>query len=646
MSAEIGHITLIMALLVALLQASLPLYGAARGNPRLMALADRAARGQFVLIALSFAALSWAFVSSDFSLRLVVLNSHTDKPLLYKFTGVWANHEGSMMLWVLILSIYGALISVFGKNLPSGLKARALAIMGIIAVGFLGFVLLTSNPFLRIDPAPMNGQGMNPLLQDPGLAFHPPFLYLGYVGFSVPFAFALAALIEGRIDAVWARWLRPWVLTAWSFLTIGIVMGSVWSYYELGWGGWWVWDPVENVSFMPWLIGTALLHSIMVLGKRHAMAHWTILLAITAFSLSLVGTFAVRSGVLTSVHSFAVDPERGVFILGLLVLASGGGLTLYALRAGSLAPGPAFREVSKEGGLFLNNFLLSVATFIIFLGTFYPLIIEAFTSGKISVGAPFFERTFGPVMIVLIVFMGLGPLVKWREDSWATIKHYLIKSLPFLLLVAVLVWWQGKSVLGGLSLGLAGWLALSTLVALARRVGFGKPGIWTRLKAQPASYWSFVLAHLGLAIAMVGITGMSVWAVQDAKVIRLGESFTTGGYEFTLKDYRVGQRENFDEEVALVQVSRKGQTRANLRTARRFYPVRGMVTSEAGIKVGLFRNLYAGIGEGDRKKGWVVRAYVHPLVNWIWFGGLLMALAGFISIIGTARAGRRKEAGS
>ena len=646
MSTEIGQIALILALLVAVVQAILPMIGAQRHNVRLMAVADRAASLQFILITLSFAALTYAFVTSDFSVRLVALNSHTDKPLLYKFTGVWANHEGSMMLWVLILSIYGALIAHFGKALPSGLKARALAIQGLIGVGFLAFILFTSNPFLRLDPAPLNGQGMNPLLQDPGLAFHPPFLYLGYVGFSVPFSFALAALIEGRIDAVWARWLRPWVLTAWSFLTIGIVMGSVWSYYELGWGGWWVWDPVENVSFMPWLIGTALLHSIMVLGKRHAMAHWTILLAITAFSLSLIGTFVVRSGVLTSVHSFAVDPKRGIFILALLVVATGGGLVLYSLRAGSLTSGPDFAPVSKEGSLLLNNLLLATATFTVFLGTFYPLLIEAFTNGKISVGAPFFDRTFAPVMIVLIGFMGIGPLLKWRKDSWQTAQGFLLKSVPVLLLIAALVWWRGKSVLGGLSLGVAAWLALSTLVAVAKRIGLGRPGVLQRMKAQPAAFWSFALAHLGLAIAMVGITGMSVWAVQEAKVVKIGESFNVGAYEFTLKDVKVGRRENFEELAAQVQVSRNDKAVAHLHTARRFYPVRGMMTSEAGIQVRPLRNLYAGISDGDADKGWVIRAYVHPLVNWIWLGGLLMALAGFVSIFSTARSRNEKNGGA
>jgi cytochrome c-type biogenesis protein CcmF len=633
MIAEIGQIALILALLIAVAQSALPMWGAHSSNNRLMAFGDRAAKMQFALIAVAFAALTVAFINSDFSVKLVAINSHTDKPLLYKISGVWGNHEGSMLLWVLILSIYGALVPKYGKSLPAGLKARALAVQGMISAGFLGFILFTSNPFLRLEQIPLNGQGLNPLLQDPGLAFHPPFLYLGYVGFSMAFSFSVAALIEGRVDAVWARWLRPWVLVAWSFLTIGITMGSVWAYYELGWGGWWMWDPVENVSFLPWLVGTALLHSIMVLGKRHSMANWTILLGITAFSLSLVGTFVVRSGVLTSVHSFAVDPARGVYILALLLLATGGGLTLFALRAHTLRGGPSFTLVSKEGGLLLNNLLLVTATFTVFLGTFYPLLIEAFTNGKISVGEPYFDRTFAPVMIVLVAFMGLGPLVKWREDSWVSLKRHLVKSLILLLVITGLVWWQGKSVLGALSIGFAAYLAFSTLVAFGRKIKFGQGGSLKMLCAQPASTWGFFIAHMGIAICMVGITAMSVWAGDDAKVLKLGESMTVSGYEFTLKSITPGAEQNFQKLVGVVEVQKNGRKIGTLQSARRFYEVRQMITTEAGIQVRPMRNLYVGVGEGDADKGWVVRAYVHPLVNWIWLGALMIALAGFVSIL-------------
>ncbi len=645
MIAEIGQISLILALLIAVAQSIMPMWGAYRSDTRLMAFGDKAAVMQFMLIVLAFAALTWVFIQSDFSVQLVAINSHTDKPLLYKISGVWGNHEGSMLLWVLILSIYGALVPKFGKSLPAGLKARALSVQGMISAGFLGFILFTSNPFLRLDPIPLNGQGLNPLLQDPGLAFHPPFLYLGYVGFSMAFSFSVAALIEGRVDAVWARWLRPWVLVAWSFLTIGITMGSVWAYYELGWGGWWMWDPVENVSFLPWLVGTALLHSIMVLGKRHSMANWTILLGITAFSLSLVGTFVVRSGVLTSVHSFAVDPARGVFILLLLLLATGGGLTMFALRAHTLRGGPSFSLISKEGGLLLNNLLLVTATFTVFLGTFYPLLIEAFTNGKISVGEPYFDRTFAPVMVLLIAFMGVGPLVKWRDDSLKNLRIHVLKSLFLVIVLAGLIWWFGKSLLGALSIGFAAYLAYSTLVAFGRKIKFGQAGSWKMLKAQPAAVWGFLLAHIGIAICMAGITAMSVWANDDAKVMKLGESMSVSGYTFTLKSITPGVDRNYQKMVAAVDVTKNERSIGTLRSARRFYQVRQMITTEAGIQVRPMRNLYVGVGEGDAQKGWVVRAYVHPLVNWIWFGALLIALAGFVSVFDIGRS-RRPEHGN
>src|SRR5471032_2149055 len=407
MIVEVGHFALVLALVVALVQASLPLVGASRGQRAWMALADTTALVQLALVGLAFAALVYAYVTSDFSVLNVVENSHTTKPLLYKVSGVWGNHEGSMLLWVFILAFYGMAVALFGGNLPPALRARALSVQAMIAVGFILFIVLTSNPFLRLDPAPVNGEGLNPLLQDPGLAFHPPFLYLGYVGFSMAFSFAIAALIEGRVDAAWARWVRPWTLAAWCALTCGIAMGSWWAYYVLGWGGWWAWDPVENASFMPWLAGTALLHSAIVVEKRDAMKSWTILLAIIAFSLSLIGTFLVRSGVLTSVHAFAVDPARGAFILGLLIVAIGGSLTLYAIRAPALKAGGLFAPISREGALVLNNLLLATAAATVFLGTLYPLFLDAIGGGKVSVGAPFFAATFVPLMVPLLAAMVL-----------------------------------------------------------------------------------------------------------------------------------------------------------------------------------------------------------------------------------------------
>ena len=639
MIAEIGHIALILALLVALTQAILPMVGASRQDQRLMRLADRTAVAQFIFIALAFLALTLGFINSDFSIKLVALHSHTDKPLLYKISGVWGNHEGSMLLWVLILSIYGACVPFLGKTLPSALKARALAVQGMIGTGFLTFILFTSNPFERLNPVPINGNGLNPLLQDPGLAFHPPFLYLGYVGFSMAFSFSVAALIEGRVDAVWARWLRPWVIVAWSFLTIGITMGSIWAYYELGWGGWWMWDPVENVSFLPWLVGTALLHSILVLGKRHTMANWTILLGIAAFSLSLIGTFVVRSGVLTSVHAFAVDPARGVFILALLGVATGGGLILYALRAHTLRGGPGFEMVSKEGGLVLNNLLLVTATATVFLGTFYPLLLDAFANEKISVGAPYFDASFAPIMLVLIIFMGVGPLVKWRADTFARLRKHILISLVLFAIVAGLVAWLGASVLGGLSIGLAAYLAFGTLVAFGRKIGMGQKdanlqNVLTRLKAQPGPVYGFLLAHLGIAVTLIGVTAMSVWATDTAKVLKLGESLDVGGYTLQLNKMSSGKAANYKFLTSEIDITKKDQKIGTLRSERRLYTVRGMVTTEAGIRVRPSKNIYVGIGDGDPEKGWVVRAYVHPLVNWIWVGCLMMALAGFVSLIG------------
>ncbi|MEL7540886.1 MAG: heme lyase CcmF/NrfE family subunit, partial [Pseudomonadota bacterium] len=474
MLAEIGQIALILALVVSALQGWMGLQGAHQNDRRAMAFADRAAVLQAVLCIGAFALLAHAFMVSDFSVKLVATNSHTSKPLIYKFSGTWGNHEGSMLLWVMVMALFGAAMVWFGKPLPSGLRARAIAIQGLTATGFLAFLIFTSNPFERLSPIPDNGNGLNPLLQDPGLAIHPPFLYLGYVGFSVAFSFAVAALIEGRVDAMWARWVRPWVLLAWSFLTIGIVLGSVWAYYELGWGGWWFWDPVENVSFMPWLAGTALLHSTLVAQARGSFIRWTLLLAITTFSLSLVGTFIVRSGVLTSVHAFAVDPDRGVFILGLLILATGGALALYAMRSGKIAHGASFELESREAGLVLNNILLVVATATVFLGTFYPLVIDAMTGDKITVGPPYFELTFGPIMAVLIVFMAVAPLIKWRSDSWTRIRKTLIimaaAAIPLTLAVIVF----GKTVFGAIGMGLAVWLMMGTLSNYGRKLRIGE----------------------------------------------------------------------------------------------------------------------------------------------------------------------------
>ncbi|MGH6884986.1 MAG: heme lyase CcmF/NrfE family subunit, partial [Geminicoccales bacterium] len=500
MIAELGHFALTLALIVALLQASLPLWGAARGDERLMALARPAALAQLLLIAIAFGALTHAYVVSDFSLLNVYQNSHTAKPLLYKITGVWGNHEGSMLLWVLILALFGAAVAAFGNNLPDTLRARVLAIQAWIASGFLAFSLFTSNPFVRVFPTPANGQDLNPLLQDPGLAFHPPMLYLGYVGFSMAFSFAVAALIEGKVDAAWARWVRPWTLAAWCALTGGIALGSWWAYYELGWGGWWFWDPVENVSFMPWLMGTALLHSALIVEKRDALKVWTILLAILTFSLSLIGTFIVRSGLLTSVHAFATDPERGVFILLLLGLAIGGSLTLFAFRAPLLKPGGLFAPVSRESALLLNNLLLAAAAATVFLGTLYPLLIEALGGSKLSVGTPFYNATFVPIMVPLAIVMGIGPLLPWKRAELASVLPRLWLALAAAVVVtltaAAVV--EGGPLLAPLGLGLAAWLFVATLTDWAERVRLFRVPLalaWQRARGLPRSSYGMTLAH-------------------------------------------------------------------------------------------------------------------------------------------------------
>jgi len=626
--AEAGHIALILAFVVALLQGTIPLIGAQMNHGRAMALAERAALAQASLLLVSFALLTTVFLRSDFSVLLAAQHSHTMKPLLYKISGVWANHEGSMLLWVVILGVYGAMVPLFGKSLPLSLKARALAVQGLLGAGFIGFVLFTSNPFERLDPIPLDGMGLNPLLQDPGLAIHPPLLYIGYVGFSLAFSFAVAALIEGRVDAVWARWLRPWVLLAWSFLTLGITIGSVWAYYELGWGGWWMWDPVENVSFMPWLAGTALLHSILSLQQRHSLANWTVLLAISTFSLSMIGTFVVRSGVLVSVHAFAVDPARGVVILALLLFYTGAALALYAVRANTLQRRAQLNLVSREGGLVVNNLVLVIATATVFLGTFYPLFVEATTGEKISVGPPYFDAVFAPMMIALIAVMAIAPMLKWREDSLARYRSVLIKVAAFSAVVAVLTYFLGKSVLGALSFGFAAWLTAGTIASVHRRTGF----TWSRLRAQPAGTWGFVLAHLSVAIFTVGVTAMSIGAKDDVARLAQGDSLDVAGYTFTLRGTEQGARDNFQYLAGTVDVTKEGRQVASLVTQRRYYPVREMFTSEAGFKLSPGAMLFAAIGEGGNDEGVIIRAYYQPGVLWIWIGALLMSLAGFISM--------------
>ncbi|ETD83731.1 heme lyase CcmF/NrfE family subunit [Rhodobacter capsulatus] len=630
MIVETGHFALILALCVALVQAVIPLVGAQRGWSGWMAVATPAALAQFLLIATAFAALTWAFVSSDFSLKLVYENSHTDKPMLYKVTGVWGNHEGSMLLWVLILAMFGAAAAAFGGALPERLRARVLAVQGTIGVAFLVFVLFTSNPFLRLEEAPFNGRDMNPLLQDPGLAFHPPFLYLGYVGLSMAFSFAVAALIEGRVDAAWARWVRPWTLAAWIFLTIGIALGSWWAYYELGWGGFWFWDPVENASLMPWLLAAALLHSAIVVEKREALKSWTILLAIMAFGFSLIGTFLVRSGVISSVHSFANDPERGVFILFILAFFTGGALTLYAARASDMQAKGLFSMVSRESALVMNNVLLAVAALVVFTGTVWPLIAELFWDRKLSVGAPFFEKAFTPFMVGLALLLPLGSMMPWKRASLGKLVRPLLPALVLTLAVLALVWVMatGRPMLALGAAGLGAWILFGALAEIWQRAG-RTPG---RILRLPRADWGKAFAHGGLGIVFAGVGLLMAGQVEDIRVAKAGDSFEVAGYTITLVSVEDVPGPNFTAKTATMEVRQGDKLVATLHPEKRIYPVQAMPTTEADIDNGFWRDVYLVIGDPQEGGGWAVRTYVKPFANWIWAGCLLMAFGGGLSL--------------
>jgi cytochrome c-type biogenesis protein CcmF len=635
--AEIGHYALALALVMAAIQATVPLVGAARGRADMMAVARGTALGQFLFILTAFLALMYAYVVSDFSIATVAQNSHTLKPLLYKISGTWANHEGSMVLWVLILAVFGVAVGEFGGNLPLPLRARVLAVHAMIAVGFLAFIVFTSNPFDRLDPAPLEGRGLNPLLQDPGLAFHPPFLYLGYVGFSMAFSFAIAALIEGRVDAAWARWVRPWTLVAWSALTIGIALGSWWAYYELGWGGFWFWDPVENASFIPWLIGTALLHSAIVVERRDTLKSWTILLAILTFAMAILGTFLVRSGVLTSVHAFATDPERGIFILGLLILVVGGGLTLYAARAPRLAPSGLFAPISREGALVLNNLLLATAAAVVLLGTLYPLLLDAVGGGKVSVGPPFFNATFVPLMVPLLIACVVGSMLSWKRSDLSGVLGRLTAAgaVTAGIVIATAYFAVGEAALAALGLGLAAWLFAGSILVLADRVGVGRLS-WgetlRRLATLPRATYGMTLAHGGVGILVAGIAASSLWQVERIVQMQPGEELKLGGYTVVFDGVREVMGPNYRATQGLFHVVDNGLTKLTLTPERRFYPVERSQTTEAAIHTTWFADLYVVLGEGDPNGRWTVRAYHNPLVPWIWVGALVMAAGGMVSL--------------
>jgi cytochrome c-type biogenesis protein CcmF len=637
MIAELGHYALVLALSVALVQATIPLLGAWRGNQGWIALARPTAVVQCLLIVIAFGALMHAYITSDFSILNVATNSHSAKPLLYKISGVWGNHEGSLLLWLLILVLYGAAVAVFGGNLPAPFRARVLSVQAMIAVGFLAFVLFTSNPFERLLPAPIDGRGLNPLLQDPGLAFHPPFLYLGYVGFSMAFSFAVAALIEGRVDAAWARWVRPWTLAAWCFLTTGIALGSWWAYYELGWGGWWFWDPVENASFMPWLAGTALLHSAIVVEKRDSLKNWTVLLAIVTFSLSLLGTFLVRSGVLTSVHAFATDPARGVFILAFLITVIAGSLTLYAIRAPAMKGGGLFAPISREGGLVLNNLLLSTACATVLLGTLYPLFLDALTGEKITVGPPYFNATFGPLMLPALIAMAVGPMLRWkRADLFGAIqrlKFAIVASMAALFITLVMAHDGPWLAIPGIALGV--WMIAAALEEAAYRLRlFRAPAGESlhRLLRSPRSAWGTTFAHAGAGVVIIGIVASSAWQVEKLQIMRAGEVVAVGDYSFKFVGASPFKGPNYSAVGGTFQVSRNGDDFATMRPESRNYQDPPMETTEAAIRTGWGGDLYAVIGDPTGDGAWSTRFYHKPMIHWIWMGVLIMVIGGLVSL--------------
>lgn len=638
MIVELGHFALVLALAVAIAQTIVPILGAQRGDAALMRVAIPAAYAQLGLILLSFLCLTYAYIVSDFSVENVYMNSHSLKPLVYRISGVWGNHEGSMLLWVLILALFGWAVAAFGRNLPAALKANVLGVQASIAVAFLAFIVLTSNPFTRLDPAPLEGRGLNVILQDLALAFHPPFLYAGYVGLSIAFSFAVAALIDGRIDAAWARWVRPWTLAAWVCLTLGIAMGSWWAYYELGWGGWWFWDPVENASFMPWLVATALLHSAIVMEKRDALKVWTVLLAILAFSLSLLGTFLVRSGVLTSVHAFAVDPARGVFILAIMAFFIGGALMLFAWRASLLRQGGVFAPISRESALVLNNLILTVSCAAVFIGTLYPLALESITGEKISVGPPFFNLTFGPLMIPLVLAVPFGPLLAWKRGDLAGVAQrlYVALGLSFVVVVMCYAFQTPGPWLAPLGIGLGVWLIFGAAAEIASRIKLFAVPLGESLRRYanlPRSAHGTAIAHAGLGLMVLGIIGTSAWQTEKIVAMKPGETIAVAGYDLKFEGVAPRSGPDYQELVGFFTASRGGDVAARLEPTKRVYTIQQMPTSEAGIHPSWRGDLYAVLGdELTAGQGYTVRVYFNPLVRLIWIGALIMSIGGVLSL--------------
>ncbi len=633
---ELGHAALILALAMALAQSVLPLVGAHTGNAAWMGLARPSARGQFLFLAIAYGCLTHAFVTSDFSVALAANHSNSTLPLIYRVTAVWGNHEGSILLWALILSLWTLAVSIFSKQLDEQTVARVLGVMGLISCGFMLFTLFTSNPFERLFPAPPDGKDLNPLLQDAGMVIHPPMLYMGYVGFVVAFAFAVSALLSGRLDAAWARWSRPWTTVAWCFLTCGIALGSFWAYYELGWGGWWFWDPVENASFMPWLVGTALIHSLSVTEKRGGFKMWTALLAIITFSLSLLGTFIVRSGVLSSVHAFASDPSRGIFILAFLTVVIGGSLALFALRAPKVGLGGSFEPVSRESMLLANNVLLVVAAAAVLLGTLYPLVIDAMGMGKLSVGPPYFDAVFVPLMTPALFLMGVGPMARWRQASIPDLARRLRWAIAVSAASAVVAFFAlGRwTPMIGLGLALAAWVGSTAVLNLLLRLReHPAPGLVARLAAQPGSYYGMLLAHFGVSVFIVGVTAVSGFQSEKDVRMEIGDTTTVAGYTVRLDALAQVKGPNYVASRATLSASRDGLAFTTLTPERRIYNVSRMPMTEVAIDRGIGRDLYVALGDPVSDTAWSVRVHHKPFVNWIWIGCVLMALGGLLAVL-------------
>jgi cytochrome c-type biogenesis protein CcmF len=634
MIPEIGNFALIVALFLSLTQGVIPILGAARNDAVMMGSARTLAVGQFIIVAVAFGCLLQSFIANDFSVLYVAEHSNSQLPVQYRIAAIWGGHEGSLLLWTFILTVWTVAVATFSKHLPQEMVARVIGVMGLVSTGFLLFMLLTSNPFDRLIPAAMDGQDLNPLLQDPGLVIHPPMLYMGYVGFSVAFAFALSALLGGKLDSTWARWSRPWTTVAWVFMTIGIVLGSGWAYYELGWGGWWFWDPVENASFMPWLVGTALMHSLAVTEKRGAFKSWTVLLAIAAFSLSLLGTFLVRSGVLSSVHAFATDPKRGIFILSFLVVVIGSSLLLFAWRAPKIGLGGKFDLVSRESMLLTNNVLLSVASASVFLGTLYPLFMDALGFGKLSVGPPYFQTVFVPLMVPMIMMMGLGPVARWKQaslpDIWQRVRWALGASVIIaLLLPLVMGTWTPLIALG---LFLAAWVITTSMLDLRKRIA-GTGTLFERLKTPSRSYYGMLMAHLGIAVFIIGVTMVKGYETERDVRMDVGDTVAAGGYEFRFDGVSDQPGPNYMAAIGRVTVRKDGKIVTVLQPEKRNYNASGMPMTEASIQPGFLRDLYVSLGEPiPGTTAWAVRVYIKPFVDWIWLGCLMMALGGVLAI--------------